>query len=198
MVTGMLRNNTKDKKNDFGWPENYYLETDAKKRKELLNTQLESDPTEENQLRQRLWEKRYTLPGKGMTGADYFMRVVLTMELVAEKSKSLFGKKTFREGIQEIRDVFCLNLLKENPDYSYVWKEEFVNFWSLYIEACKGDKNYTGLFMGLGHMSDENLRNKLKNDIGHKAVELPEKLGLSQELTPFREAGREAFSYYFE
>jgi len=193
----MLRFNRNAREPSLIWPDNYYLETNAKVREDILKSQLEKDPSKENLLRYQLWKKRYTLPGKGITGVDYYMKLVLSMELTAEKRNSLFGKKSFRKELGQIRDIFCLDQLKEFPDYAHLWKDEFLNFWSLYIEVCREDKNYTGELLGLGRISGERLTNKLKNDMEQKAVILPEKLGLSDDLSLFGEAAREAFCYYF-
>lgn len=193
----MLELNRMARNRDLDWPDNYYLETDAKKRGELIKNQLEGDESEENRIRYRLWEKRYTIPKKGITGVDYFMKMALTMEKIAELKDSFLGKKAYRKGLLEIRDTFCLDLLKEKPAYAGLWKEEFINLWSLYIEICKDDKNYTSILLGTGRMSKERVIEKLKGDLYRKTVLLPEALDLEEELAPYRQAGSEAFYYYF-
>ena len=179
--------------NTFAWPEDYYLETDAKKREALLKAQLEKDNSEANQIRFLLWKKRYTIPGKGITGADYYMRMLLNLEIICERKKSFFGKKRFQKGIEEIRDVFCLDQLKEKPELADLWEKEFVNLWRLYITCCKEDSNYGGIILGVGRMSDNRLAGKIENDIEMKTGTIPEELGLSEELTQFRQAAWEAY-----
>ena len=193
----MLEFNRMVRSQELSWPDNYYSETDGKKRGELIKAQLEKDDSEENRIRFRLWEKRYTSPKKGLTGVDYFLKMALTMEKIADLKDSFLGKKSFRKGVLEIRDLFCLDLLKEKQEYAGLWKDEFLNLWSLYIEVCKDDKNYTSILLGTGRMSKERIIGKLKGDIYHKTVLMPEALGLAEELTPYREAGSEAFYYYF-
>lgn len=193
----MVKSSLFNKDMALAWPDNYYSETKPAVREKLIKAQLEKDNSKENQLRYRLWEKRYTLPKKGMTGADYYMRVVMGMEFLCEQKSSLFGKRTVKKGIQEIRDTFCLDLLKDEPDYSALWKNEFLNFWSLYVEVCKNDKNYSGVILGMGKLSDNRLKSKLKNDIQRKTSEFPEELGLAEDLTLYRQAAWEVFSYYF-
>ena len=178
------------------WPDDYYLETSAEKRKAILEAQLASDDSEDNRIRYQLWEKRYTSPKKGFTGADYFMKTIITMETITDDHSIFFRKKRTEKEIRTIRDTFCLDLLKEKAEYSYIWKEEFLHLWRLYIEACKDDRNYSGLIMGTGKMSEKRLVSKLTNDIYQKSVLLPEKLHLSEELSEFREAAREAVRLY--
>ncbi len=181
----------------LSWPDSFYLETDAKKREELLKARLEQDDSEENRIRYQLLEKRYMKAGRGIDGTDYYMKILMTMEQTADLKDSFLGKRSFRRGLEEIRDRFCLDLLQEKPEYTSLWKDEFLNLWCRYIEACKNDKNYTGIVMGLGQMSDDRLIGKMSNDIDRKTLDLPEKLGLSQDLATFREAAQEAFQYYF-
>ena len=181
----------------LAWPDDYYWETDAKKREEMLKGRLIVEDSEENRIRSRLFEKRYVTPGKGIQGTDYFMKIIMTMEKIAESKDSFFGKKSFQKGIREIRDTFCLDLLQDKPEYSELWKEEFVNLWSLYIEVCRDDNNYAGLLLGTGRMSKGRLIEKLEADIYHKSTELPEQLGLAREMAPFREAASEAFYRYY-
>ena len=42
----------------FAWPDDYYWETDAKKREEMLKGRLIEEDSEENRIRSRLFEKR--------------------------------------------------------------------------------------------------------------------------------------------
>lgn len=192
-VGQMTEFNNSFRNSQFTWPDNYYMETDAKKREGLLKAQLETDHSEENQVRYQIWTKRYTIPKKGVTGADYYMRMLIHMELLYEKKNSFFGKKSYQKGLAEIRDVFCLDLLKEKPELANLWKEEFVHLWTLYISSCKDDNNYNGILLGLGKMSKDRLESKIKNDVEHKAVVIPEELGLAEELTLFRQAAWEAY-----
>ena len=193
----MLESREIRKNRVFTWPDDYYWETDPKKREEMLKDRLKEEDSEENQIRSRLFEKRYVTPGKGIRGTDYFMKILMTMEKIAEMKDSFFGKKSFQKGIREIRDTFCLDLLKEKPDYANLWEEEFINLWCLYIELCRDDNNYAGLLLGTGRMSKERLINKLEADLYHKSTELPEKMGLSEEMLPFRNAASEAFYRYY-
>ena len=179
------------------WPDNYYMETNPLRREELLKARLEEDDSEENQIRYQLWQSRYNGPGKKKAGADYYMRALLSMGAFVEKKSSFLGKKTYQKGVRMLRDTFCLDLLKEKPQYAYLWRDEFVHLWSIYIEACRDDRNYSSIMLGVGRMSQGSLVSKIKHDIHQKSVILPEELGLSEELIQFRQAAREAFSYYY-
>ena len=182
---------------DLPWPDNYYTEMKPAKREMALKARLETEDSEENRIRYRLWERRYTLPGKGMTGADYYMKTVMVMGHLCENKNAFFGKRAYKKGIKELRHTFCLDLLKEKPQYADLWRKEFQNFWMLYIKCCTEDRNYSGIVMGMGQMSDDRLASKIYNDLHQKAEVIPEKLGLSEELTQFRQAAWEAYYRYF-
>ena len=185
------------RQSSLSWPDNYYLETDVSRREEMLKKQLETEDSEENHIRYQLWKQRYVSPRKGITGADYYMRVVMDLEKVAKDRDSFFGRRAFEKKIREIRSTFCLDLLKKKPEYVGLWMDEFIHFWSLYIETCKEDSNYGGLALGLGRMPMDKLMNKLKNDIYKKAVVLPEEMGMADELEPYTKAALTCSSYYF-
>ena len=193
----MLESNGIRRRRTLTWPDDYYGETDPEKRHELLKEQLSINDSEENRIRHKLFEKRYITPEKGITGTDYYMKVLMSMEKTAQLKKSFLGKKAYWKGLQEIRDIFCLDLLKEKPAWAGLWEEEFFHLWCLYIETCRDDNNYAGLLLGTGRMSKDRLIDKLKADIHHKSTELPESLGLSEELLSFRTAASEAFYSYY-
>ena len=181
----------------FSWPDNYYFEIKPANREKALKARIETEDSEENRIRYQLWEKRYTLPGKGVTGADYYMKVVMGMGPLCESRNSFFGKKAYRKGMQEIRNTFCLDLLKEKPQYADLWRKEFQNFWVLYMKSCIEDRNYSGIVMGMGQMSEDRLSSKLYNDIQQKTEVFPEKLGLAEELAQFRQAAWEIYYRYY-
>ncbi len=188
--------NKMKRQSELSWPDNYYSQTDASIREEILKRQLETEDSEENHIRYQLWKQRYAPSRKGLTGTDYYMRVVLDLERVFEDRNSFLGRRVYEKKIKEIRSTFCLNLLKQKPEYASLWVDEFIHFWSLYIDACKEDNNYGGIALGLGRMPKDRLMSKLRNDIYKKAVELPEEMGMADELQPYTQAALKCCSYY--
>lgn len=184
-------------KREILWPENYYSETDARKREALLEERIKEEPSRENELRRLLWEKRYTDGRKGFTGIDYYMKTWIDLESAAEKRNSLFGRKNFVKAVKDMKNVFQFELLQNTPEYESVWYAEFINFCCFYIELCKSDKSYSGILFNLGKMSDENLALKLAKDLYHKTVVLPKEIGMKKEFSLFAKAARESFGFYY-
>lgn len=68
------------------WPQCYYDELDAGRRKEMLDGAVENGEgnPEENAVRQKLWALRYGQPKKNMPPADGYARAVDYHEPVAQ------------------------------------------------------------------------------------------------------------------
>ena len=97
----------------YDWPDNYYMETDGLRRKEYLNEALKKEDSHKNRLRQKLWENRYTNARGKYDKADHFLRAWLDLPILVKDMKGMFGKSRVRKGVQEIRDTFLLDLLRE-------------------------------------------------------------------------------------
>ena len=65
------------------WPQCYYDELDARRRKEMLDSAIENGEgnPEENAVRQKLWALRYGQPKKNMPPADGYAGLWITMNL---------------------------------------------------------------------------------------------------------------------
>ena len=74
------------------WPQCYYDELDARKRKDLLDKAIENGEgaPEENAVRQKLWALRYGQPKKNMPPADGYAGLWITMNLWRRDTASRF------------------------------------------------------------------------------------------------------------
>ena len=66
-----------------------------------------------------------------------------------------------------------------------------------YMELSESDKAYNSTLFGILKMSSEQAKDKLKADIYHTAVELPQTLKLEEELGMITRAAREMYELHF-
>lgn len=199
----MIKQNSLPTKGCCEWPENYYRETDAANRKEILMARIEEGRingekvSRENQLRLLLWEKRY-LNGKGkQDGIDYYLKMWNELKFALEQKSGLFGKKTLQKTVKSVKDVFQLDRLKKETDCRKVWYDEYVNFCSFYIGICQTDKSYTSVLFHLATISEENLTIKIARDLYEKTVVIPKKLGMAEDFSMLAKAARDSFLFYY-
>ena len=181
----------------YVWPDNYYMETDGMRRKEYLNEALKKEDSHENRLRQKLWEKRYTDARGRYDKADHFLRAWLDLPILVKDMKGIFGKSRVRKGVQEIRDTFLLDLLKENLENKDVWYREFVHLACFYIQVSTTDRSYTTTLFGIGKLPEDNLVKKIAADLCHKTITCPEILGFRKDQEVLAQAARDAFNLYY-
>ncbi len=175
------------------WVEQYRREPEKEDRKEILDKAIaEEGLTEENALRLQFFEARYEENKK--VKIDHFIRGWMSLAYVENESNSFFGKNRVKKEIAKIRSDFLLDLAKEHGEMGQrVLYDEFYNTARLYISLCQDDKSYNSILLGLGRMKPAKLIAKIAADLHHVSYEIPEKVGLQEELKPFREALTEAF-----
>lgn len=183
------------------WPENYYRETDGAKRKEILKGRMSemtsAEEETENQLRQKLWEARYLNRRGKQDGTDNYLKLWTMLPMAAEQKGSFFGKKAVRIFVEQVRKTFQMDLQMENPEYKNLWYDEYMNFFDFYITICKTDKSYTNVLFHLAKISGDQLIVKIAEDLREKTMDLPERLGLSQEFALFSMAAEDSFLRHF-
>lgn len=173
------------------WLEGYNMSVTGEEKKQYLNIGLETDPGEANELRQKLWEKRFTKKDK-LTGYDAFM--ALWMELGYEQKQigHIFGKKRVRKKMTKIADEFMFSAAT-SEELEEVLFREYVNLVQVYISLCQKDKNYKCIILGVGTMKDENLLHKIAQDVYTTGCGAAILCGMTEEYELLMRATKAAF-----
>lgn len=177
------------------WPQCYYDELDARKRKDLLDKAIENGEgaPEENAVRQKLWALRYGQPKKNMPPADGYAGLWITMNLWRRDTASRFR---VRAAVKELSGMLK-QLGIDAPQASSLEQElvyrELVHAVRLYLSTCT-EGSYNTRFLGMVRLKPEQLVDKIVNEICGVAYELPERLGMEEQFAPLRRAAYEAFS----
>lgn len=66
-----------------------------------------------------------------------------------------------------------------------------------YMELCETDKAYNSTLFGIIRMGSAQAKEKLKADIYHTAIELPQTLKMEEELGMITRAAREMYELHF-
>ncbi|MFQ7158178.1 MAG: DUF6553 family protein [Ruthenibacterium sp.] len=175
------------------WPQCYYDELDARKRKDLLDKAIENGEgaPEENAVRQKLWALRYGQP-KNMPPADGYAGLWITMNLWRRDTASASacargeGAERYAEAAGHRRPA------GQQPGTGAVYRE-LVHAVRLYLSTCT-EGSYNTRFLGMVRLKPEQLVDKIVNEICGVAYELPERLGMEEQFAPLRRAAYEAFS----
>ncbi len=172
--------------NPYDWPESYYMEIDAGKRKALLETQISSgDDSRENQLRMELWEARYKQQKKG-DYADNFMYWLLELLLLTRQMNKTIGKKGQKKQAVKALDMFCINRME------YFGKDliaaELKHLILAYGVLCMEDKSYGNIILGFGKMKKSSLERKVLGEYIALGEQLPEYLDMTEEFLPLSQA----------
>ena len=157
----------------------YYREADPAKRLALLNMSIEAgEEPELNKIRKELWDIRYQDKSElgGDTRADGFIALWMLKQLDRMKFQELRAK---------------------GKDYEDLLYRECCHMVKTYMELSESDKAYNSTLFGILKMSSEQAKDKLKADIYHTAVELPQTLKLEEELGIVTRAAREMYELHF-
>ena len=175
------------------WVEEYRREVEKEDRKAILDKAVaEEGLTEENMLRQKLFDERYETNPKG--NIDHFIRGWMSLAYLENETNSFFGKNRIKKEADRIRADFCLNLAKEYGETGQkVLYDEFYNTARLYMGLCEEDRTYGSIILGLGRMKPEKLVAKIAADLYRVSHTIPKQVGMFEELELFRKALTEAF-----
>ena len=179
----------------------YYREADPAKRLALLNMSIEAgEEPELNKIRKELWDIRYQDKSElgGDTRADVFIALWMLMEFNRDSSKRFMGVRGGRKEIMKQLDRMKFQELRaKGKDYEDLLYRECCHMVKTYMELSESDKAYNSTLFGILKMSSEQAKDKLKADIYHTAVELPQTLKLEEELGIVTRAAREMYELHF-
>ncbi len=180
------------------WVVQYMYETDRKKRKVILDRAIEEEGmSPENELRSKLFEARYGIVES--RDVDYFIRGWMSLFYMNGSAKGIFGKRKVSKQKEEILADWKVAMCEEYGEIGKtVLYEELFNMAYLYITLCTTDKNYGAILLGLGHMKDEDLVNKIAKDVYTMAYETPESTDTVEDFAIFTQAATDAFCAKFD
>ena len=179
----------------------YYREADPAKRLALLNMSIEAgEEPELNKIRRELWDIRYQDKSElgGDTRADGLIALWMLMEFNRDSAKRFMGVRGGRKEILKQLDKMKFQEIRaKGKDYEDMLYRECCHMVNTYMELCEFDKAYNSTLFGILKMSSEQAKDKLKADIYHTAVELPQTLKLEEELGMITRAAREMYELHF-
>ena len=179
----------------------YYRESDPAKRLALLNMSIEAgEEPELNQIRKELWDIRYQDKSElgGDVRADGFIALWMLMEFNRDNGKRFLGLRGGRKEILKQLDKMKFQEVRSRGrDYEDMLYRECCHMVKTYMELSESDKSYNSTLFGIMKISSEQAKNKLKADIYHTAVELPQNLNLEEELGIVTRAAREMYELHF-
>ncbi|MCF0146690.1 MAG: hypothetical protein HUJ73_08915 [Eubacterium sp.] len=180
------------------WVKQYMRETKPKQRKAILEQAIADEGMmPDNELRQKIAEKRYTVVDHN--DADLFLRGWLTLHFMENLKNTAFNRKRIQREKGKILSDWQFPTAKEYGEIGdQVLYEELFNMTKLYIELCTEDKHYKSIILGLGTMSKEKLRYKIAKDVYNVAFAIPKRLAFADEVGALADAARDAYCEVFD
>lgn len=171
------------------WTEEFYRETDAIKRLEILKQNEENDRADTMQFRKKVWAARY---GKRKPNKDAFVGCLMELKYMAEGTSIDFGGKKRKEAARIIHTL-CLGEANEQEMYQEILLLELKNVFLKFIEVSRGGRGFTSLVFGMGQLSEEGVVKKIAEQISGIAFQAPHALGMDKEFKLLQEAALLAF-----
>lgn len=179
----------------------YYREADPAKRLALLNMSIEAgEEPELNEIRKELWNIRYQDKSEvgGDTRADGLIALWMIMEFNKDSGRRFMGVRGGRKEILKQLDKMKFQEIRsKGKDYEDLLYRECCHMVKTYMELSESDKAYNSTLFGILKISSEQAKDKLKADIYHTAVKLPQTLKLEEELGMVTRAAREMYELHF-
>ena len=178
----------------LNWPDCYYLQKNAKIRKQLLDAADAAGLTpEENGFRRRLYEIRYPAkPGPEGTQIDNYLKAWMEMRFMCERSGGFLSKndpKKCRAVMDSIGYSEADTREKKNLLY-----EEIHHLGLLYIALCQEDRQYNSVLFGFGKLNEAKQAEKVASEVLSVTKIAPEKYNSVELCDIWTRAIREAYS----
>lgn len=174
---------------EYVWTEEFYRETDAAKRLEILKQNEENDQSEAMQFRKKIWIARY---GKRKPTKDVFIGCLMELKYIAEGTSFDLVRKKKKEAA---RIIYTLGLeeVAEQEKFRDMLLLELVNVFLKFIEVSKSGRGFTSLVFGMGQLSEEGVVKKIAEQISTIAFQAPHTLHMDKEFALLQEAALLAF-----
>lgn len=181
------------------WVTKYYRELDREKRQEILEQVIaEEGMSPDKEVRKRLLEERYEQTKKEKTQVDRFIRAWMTLAYTKNVSGGLFGRKKLLKDRESILKDWNFELARQyGEEGERALYQELHNMTELYLTLCQDDKSYSSMLLGLGKMNKDSLIAKMAREIYMMAYELPQELGMEEELRLFTRAATDVYYEMF-
>ena len=179
---------------DSIWTEEFYKETDAEKRMELLKQNTENDSSDVARFREKLWAARY---GKKRLNKDAFIGCLMELKGMAEGSSVDLGGRKRKEAAQILNKLCLLDIEQKDEtnqeEYREILRSELKNVFLRYIEISRTGRSFTSLIFGMGELSDEGIVKKIATHISEMVFRVPHMLHMEKEFGLLQEAALLAF-----
>ena len=175
------------------WVVQYMYEIDRKKRKQILDEAISVEGlTPENELRQKIYEKRYD--NYNGQDVDHFIAGWMGLYYLKGTTRNIFSKRKIEKTRAEILDNWQVPLTESYGEIGReVLYEELFNMPKVYFDLCRRDKGYNSVLLGLGRIKEDTLTGKIANDVFDVAYQTPADTELVEDFAVFTRAATDAF-----
>lgn len=178
------------KRMDNTWTDEFYREMDADKRLVLLKKNIESNPTEEDAFRKKLWIARY---GRKKPKKDAYVGCLMELKYLAEGGTLDIGGKKKRQAARIVADMYLNSPEVQEDRYREILREELKHVFLKFMEVSRQGRGFTSLVFGMGQLSDEGVIKKIAEQISTIAFQTPHMFHMDREFYILQRAALSAF-----
>ena len=178
------------KRMDNTWTDEFYREMDADKRLVLLKKNIESNPTEEDAFRKKLWIARY---GRKKPKKDAYVGCLMELKYLAEGGTLDIGGKKKRQAARIVADMYLNSPEVQEDRYREILQEELKHVFLKFMEVSSQGRGFTSLVFGMGQLSDEGVIKKIAEQISTIAFQTPHMFHMDREFYILQRAALSAF-----
>ena len=178
------------KRMDKTWTDEFYREMDADKRLVLLKENIESNPTEEDAFRKKLWIARY---GRKKPKKDAYVGCLMELKYLAEGGTLDLGGKKKRQAARIAADMYLNSPEVQEDRYREILQEELKHVFLKFMEVSSQGRGFTSLVFGMGQLSDEGVIKKIAEQISTIAFQTPHMFHMDREFYILQQAALSAF-----
>ena len=178
------------KRMDKTWIDEFYREMDADKRLVLLKENIESNPTEEDAFRKKLWIARY---GRKKPKKDAYVGCLMELKYLAEGGTLDIGGKKKRQAARIVADMYLNSPEVQEDRYREILQEELKHVFLKFMEVSSQGRGFTSLVFGMGQLSDEGVIKKIAEQISTIAFQTPHMFHMDREFYILQRAALSAF-----
>ena len=179
------------------WPAAYYKEEDAYDRKDMLSFAEENHiEDEELAIRRLIWEKRYEEKKDGNFPIDRCVRGLVIGKTLKNSSSNFFGfgAKRNQKLLQDVMKDLLLDQYQDADEATKdVLRQEWKQLAALYFKLCVEDKNFSTGILSMFKLSDEELLNKVADEVALICYEIPMIMNAEKEFEPLKEIFTESY-----
>ena len=178
------------KRMDKTWTDEFYREMDADKRLVLLKENIESNQTEEDAFRKKLWIARY---GRKKPKKDTYVGCLMELKYLAEGGTLDIGGKKKRQAARIAADMYLNSPEVQEDRYREILQEELKHVFLKFMEVSSQGRGFTSLVFGMGQLSDEGVIKKIAEQISTIAFQTPHMFHMDREFYILQQAALSAF-----